>query len=88
MVMIELDLLRQALIVSVHCPLTPDTNNIIDARAIALMPDGSYLVNTARGATVGVVTDSPSSGSNDLERVREPIRGRETVHLSTHRKRL
>jgi D-3-phosphoglycerate dehydrogenase/C-terminal binding protein len=46
------DLLRQAFVLSVHCPLTPETRHIVDARAIALLPDGSYLVNTARGATV------------------------------------
>jgi C-terminal binding protein len=46
------DLLKQAFVLSVHCPLTPETKNIVDARAIAQMPAGSYLVNTARGATV------------------------------------
>ncbi len=46
------DLLAQSFVLSVHCPLTPDTRNIVDARALALMPAGSYLVNTARGATV------------------------------------
>ena len=46
------ELLTQAFVLSVHCPLTDDTRNIVDRRAIALMPDGSYLVNTARGATV------------------------------------
>lgn len=46
------DLLRQAFVLSVHCPLTDETRHVVDARAIALMPDGSYLVNTARGATV------------------------------------
>ena len=46
------DLLKQALVVSVHCPLTHETRHIIDARTLALMPDRSYLVNTARGATV------------------------------------
>jgi D-3-phosphoglycerate dehydrogenase/C-terminal binding protein len=46
------DLLKQAFILSVHCPLTPETRNIVDARAISLMPKGSFLVNTARGATV------------------------------------
>jgi D-3-phosphoglycerate dehydrogenase/C-terminal binding protein len=46
------DLLRQVFVLSVHCPLTDETRHIVDARAIALMPDGSYLVNTARGATV------------------------------------
>jgi C-terminal binding protein len=45
-------LLGQAFVLSVHCPLTPETRNVVDARAIGLMPKGSYLVNTARGATV------------------------------------
>lgn len=46
------DLLRQAFVLSVHCPLTPETRHIVDARAIELLPKGAYLVNTARGATV------------------------------------
>ncbi|HEY1187355.1 MAG TPA: C-terminal binding protein [Gemmata sp.] len=46
------DLFRQAFVVSVHCPLTEDTRHIVDARRLALMPAGGYLVNTARGATV------------------------------------
>lgn len=46
------DLLRQSFVLSVHCPLTEETRHIVDAEAIAKMPDGSYLVNTARGATV------------------------------------
>ncbi len=46
------DLFRQAFVLSVHCPLTDETRHIVDARGIALMPNGSYLVNTARGATV------------------------------------
>jgi D-3-phosphoglycerate dehydrogenase/C-terminal binding protein len=46
------DLLKQSFIVSVHCPLTPDTKHIVDARAIELMPKGSFLVNTARGGCV------------------------------------
>jgi D-3-phosphoglycerate dehydrogenase/C-terminal binding protein len=46
------DLLRQSFVVSLHCPLTPDTRHIVDARAIGFMSDGSFLVNTARGGTV------------------------------------
>jgi C-terminal binding protein len=46
------DLFRQAFVLSLHCPLTEQTRQIVDARAIALMPSGSYLVNTSRGATV------------------------------------
>jgi D-3-phosphoglycerate dehydrogenase/C-terminal binding protein len=46
------DLLAQSFVLSVHCPLTPETRNLIDERAIELLPRGSYLVNTARGAIV------------------------------------
>jgi D-3-phosphoglycerate dehydrogenase/C-terminal binding protein len=46
------DLCRQAFVLSPHCPLTDETRHIVDARRIALMPDRSYLVNTARGAVV------------------------------------
>jgi C-terminal binding protein len=46
------DLLKQAFILSVHCPLTQETKHIVDAKALALLPKGSFLVNTARGATV------------------------------------
>lgn len=46
------DLLRQSFVLSVHCPLTPESRHIVDARAISLMPDGEFLVNTSRGATV------------------------------------
>jgi len=46
------DLLRQAYIVSLHCPLTDETRRMINRETLALMPDGSYLVNTARGAIV------------------------------------
>ena len=46
------ELCRQAFVLSCHCPLTEETRHIVDARRIALMPDRSYLVNTARGAVV------------------------------------
>ena len=46
------ELLAEALIVSMHCPLTDETNHMIDAAAMASMPPGSYLVNTARGGVV------------------------------------
>jgi C-terminal binding protein len=46
------DLLKQAFVLSLHCPLTPMTQGMIDAAAIAKMQHGSFLVNTARGAVV------------------------------------
>jgi lactate dehydrogenase-like 2-hydroxyacid dehydrogenase len=39
---------------SVNCPMTAETKGIINARTLALMPEGSIVVNTARG---GIVND-------------------------------
>ena len=50
---VELDeLLARADIVSLHCPLTPETRHLIDADALAAMRDDAYLINTARGPVV------------------------------------
>ena len=37
---------------SVHCPLTPETRHIVGAAALAALPAGSYVINTARGGIV------------------------------------
>jgi len=46
------ELLGQAYVISLHCPLTDQTRRMIDAKALLGMPPGSYLVNTARGDIV------------------------------------
>jgi len=46
------ELLQQADIVSLHCPLTPATKNLINDRSLALMKPTAFLVNTARGALI------------------------------------
>lgn len=48
------ELLRRADVLSLHCPLTPATRNLIEARALALMKPDALLINTARGALVDV----------------------------------
>jgi len=47
-----LDLARQSDIVSVHVHLTAETQNLVDARFIAAMQPGSFIINTARGGVV------------------------------------
>src|SRR5262249_8456834 len=46
------ELLKQAFVLSMHCPRTPETHGMIGAKELAKMSMGSYLVNTARGAVV------------------------------------
>jgi glyoxylate reductase len=39
-------------VVSLHCPLTPETTHLIDQRALAKMKRTAYLINTSRGPVV------------------------------------
>ena len=51
---VELDeLLGQADLISVHCPLTEQTHHLLGAREFGLMKEGVFLVNTSRGAVIG-----------------------------------
>ena len=45
-------LFRQADIISLHCPLTPETRYLINAKSISTMREGVMLINTSRGAVV------------------------------------
>jgi D-2-hydroxyacid dehydrogenase (NADP+) len=47
-----LDVLPQADFVALTCPLTPRTENLIDAKALAAMKPSAYLINVARGKVV------------------------------------
>jgi phosphoglycerate dehydrogenase-like enzyme len=50
------ELLRTSRVVALHAPTLPETHHLIGARELALMPDGSSLVNTARSWLI----DSPA----------------------------
>jgi len=45
-------LLEVADFLSLHCPATPETTDLMNAERFALLPDGAVIVNTARGALV------------------------------------
>ncbi len=45
-------LLQRSDVITLHCPLTPETYHLINAERIAMMKDGAMLINTSRGAVV------------------------------------
>ena len=45
-------LLRESDVVTLHCPLTPETENLMNAERLALMKPTAFLVNTSRGPLV------------------------------------
>jgi glycerate dehydrogenase len=51
------EVLQQADVISLHCPQTPETINLINSKTLALMKNSALLINTARGGIVN---------SNDL----------------------
>jgi glycerate dehydrogenase len=44
--------LREADFISLHCPLTPETKNLINRRSLSWMKPSAALINTARGALI------------------------------------
>jgi|GEM_PF-41284 len=50
------ELFERSDILSLHCPLTPETRHVINDEALSAMPKGVVLINTSRGALV----DSPA----------------------------
>lgn len=46
------ELLSQSDIVTIHCPLTPHTQGLLNRQTLSLMKDGAILLNTSRGAVL------------------------------------
>ncbi|MEM6345256.1 MAG: 2-hydroxyacid dehydrogenase [Bacteroidota bacterium] len=45
-------LLEQSDVISLHCPLTPDTHHLLDAQAFGQIKKGATLINTSRGGLI------------------------------------
>lgn len=58
------ELLRESDIISLHCPLNPDTHHLINKEALNQMKQGVMLINTSRGAIIDTkaVIDALKSG--------------------------
>lgn len=73
------DVLRQSDVISLHCPLTTETNNLIGASELQLMKPNAVLINTARGglvdevALINALTTGQIAGAGiDVLRVEPP----------------
>ncbi len=58
------DLFRQSDVISLHCPLTPETRNVVNAARLQLMKPSALLINTSRGPLVeeAALADALNSG--------------------------
>lgn len=58
------DLLAEADVISLHCPLTPETYHILGGAAFTKMKDGVFIINTSRGALIesDALLDALNSG--------------------------
>jgi len=46
------EIVERADVISLHCPLTPETRHLVDADVLRAMKRSAYLVNTSRGPVI------------------------------------
>lgn len=58
------ELLQKSDILTIHCPLTPQTQGLINRQTLSVMKDGAILLNTSRGAVLdeAAVAEALASG--------------------------
>lgn len=76
------DLFAQSDVISLHCPLTPETKGLINAANISKMKDGVIIINTARGPIIdeSALADALNSGKVggagvDVLEIEPPVNG-------------
>ena len=73
------ELLEKSDVVSVHCALTGETRNLINADSIARMKDGAVLVNTARGEIADPAAVAAALASGKLSFAGLDVHGQEPI---------
>lgn len=53
-------------VISMHCPLTPETEGVVNEEFIAKMKDGAYFINTSRGTVVNETALADALNSEKL----------------------
>ena len=83
------DTLRQSDVISLHCPLTDETRDLIGAAEFEMMKPGALLINTARGALVddtalveALRTGKIAGAGYDALREEPPRRGNRLLDLN------
>lgn len=59
-------LLQTSDIISLHCPLTPETYHLVDQEGFAQMKRGAMLINTSRGAVINTAAAVAALKSGQL----------------------
>ena len=60
------DLLRESDVVSLHCPLTPSTHQLMNSRTLGVMKSSAILINTGRGPLVNEQDVADALNANRL----------------------
>ncbi|MFJ4153568.1 NAD(P)-dependent oxidoreductase [Pseudomonas sp. NPDC089752] len=76
------ELLRSCDVLSINCPLTPHTHNLIDAAQLALMKPDALVINTGRGGIVNEAALIDALGNGRLGGVALDVVEHEPLHPS------
>lgn len=86
------DVLKQSDIVTLHCPLSEQTNNLIDTAALSKMKSSAFLINTARGGIVNEADLAVALDNNIIAGAALDVLSQEppvkNILLENHRKNL
>ncbi|MFE9751164.1 hydroxyacid dehydrogenase [Saccharothrix saharensis] len=63
------DLCRRSDLVTVHAPALPETRHLLDARRLALLPEGAVVVNTARGSLIDTEALTRACGTGSISAI-------------------